>query len=90
MQRASFSLIRYAHQPTRGEYLNIGVIFRCDEAPFLMARFSAQRIHRLGCMDSDADFQTIRLIEQGITRAVKVVKKHQEKMEILALLVLAA
>lgn len=81
MTRGTFSLIRYTHYPSRGEFVNIGVILRIETAPYLMAKFSTSRIQHLHKLDPDFDEAMIKLIKSGIEKAVKTVHDREKKLE---------
>src|SRR5689334_18163474 len=67
----SFCILRYAHDPTAGECLNIGVLLVSEQAPFLDLRFE-YRLERLSAafagFEGERFKQVLRYFEGAIER----------------------
>lgn len=78
MTRGMFTLIRYCHEPTRGEFVNVGLIFKTDEPPLIISRFSQTRIQRIARLYPSVDDALIKMVKRGIEKAIAPLKKEHE------------
>ncbi len=69
--KSSFSLVRYCHDPVRGEYVNFGLLMHMGDSPVVLSRFSSERIQRLKRLYPNVDESIIRIVKNSIEIALK-------------------
>jgi hypothetical protein len=75
--KSSFSLVRYCHNPLRGEFVNFGLLLHTDESPTILSRFSTERIQRIRRLYPDVDESLIKIVVKGIDLTLKPFKEQE-------------